>query len=911
MEVHVIERLGRYQVRELVGEGAMASVYKAYDPDINRTIAVKLLKAQLRDDDEYRARFLREAKGAGVLSHPNIVTVFDVGEAERHPYIAMELVEGPTLADYVRAQKTLSTAEIVAIGIELARALDYAHRKGIIHRDVKPGNIMLSGERHTVKVADFGICRIDDSDATQQTQVGGVLGTPHYMSPEQVVGQKVDARSDLFSAGVVLYQLLTGTLPFEGDTLISVAYKITKSDPIPLDKVRPDLPHSLRRIIERALKKQPEKRFQTGEEFAQALEGVAAELAQDGDSKGHRVSIGVRWAVIMAAIVAVTMSVTAMVLYRQQYNAMMEQVKGYGGSLAKFTAAQSAVPLLGEDWAAIEVFVQETVVGQDFANIAVVDHDGVVRGSKDPALMNTQYKLEGATPVPSSDPTVKVSSYELKDGRKVLDFMTPVLFQNKDIGTVHLGLFEAPLTSVANLMLVLLAILTAVTTAAVALGSYLLARRMSGALRVLGNSLRELGRGRYDYRIAEMRNDEFGEIYKTFDATAAALEARHDGAAAAAAVGGVGTLGDGSARSDARRRVLTRAARRAHAFARMSRLVAVLFAIALIAGCATAPPVVQPPEPAPVVALPVPPARGPLLARDDDFAIVRVVEGDTLASLAQRYLGDAGQAWRIADWNGIDRVKSGDTVVIPLRVRNAIGVEHDGYQTIPILCYHRFGPKASKLTVTRAAFEQQMDYLARNGYHVVTLGEVRAFLDGKQPLPRKSVAITIDDGYRSTYEIAFPVLRAHAFPATVFLYSDFVGASDALTWAQMKEMAASRLIEIQPHSKTHANLTLRLPDENDARYRERVRREVDAPIGVIRDRLEEASTVFAYPYGDVNETVTSELARAGVATGVTVTPGGNGFFANPYMLRRSMVFGNEDLAAFKAKLATFARVAGR
>ncbi len=530
----MIERLGRYQIRELVGEGAMASVYKAYDPQINRTIAVKLLKAQLREDGEYHARFLREAKGAGVLSHPNIVTVFDVGEDNNHPYIAMELVDGPTLADYVREKKTLTTVEIVQIGIELTRALDYAHRKGIVHRDVKPGNIMLSRDTHAVKVADFGICRIDDSDATQQTQVGGVLGTPHYMSPEQVLGQRVDARSDLFSAGVVMYQLLTGALPFEGETLISVAYKITKSEPPPLDKLRPDLPHTLRRIIERALKKQPEKRFQSGEDFAKALSGVASELAEDGKAKGtgRRISLGVRWAVMMAALVAVTMTLTALVLYKQQYGAMMDQVKGYGGSLAKFMAAQNAVPLLSEDWAAIEVFVQETVSGQDFASIVVVDHQGIIRGSKDPSQMNNRYTLEGATPVESSEAGVTVKSHRLADGRDVLDFAAPILFQGKAIGQIHLGLFEAPLTAVANLMLALLAMLTLVTTAAVALGSYLLARRLSGAIRVLKNSLSELGKGRYDYRIAETRSDEIGEVYTVFDATAAALEARHDAAPA-------------------------------------------------------------------------------------------------------------------------------------------------------------------------------------------------------------------------------------------------------------------------------------------------------------------------------------------------------------------------------------------
>jgi peptidoglycan/xylan/chitin deacetylase (PgdA/CDA1 family) len=337
------------------------------------------------------------------------------------------------------------------------------------------------------------------------------------------------------------------------------------------------------------------------------------------------------------------------------------------------------------------------------------------------------------------------------------------------------------------------------------------------------------------------------------------------------------------------------------------RLLAALAAAIVLAGCATAP--APAPGPAPVAAAPV--DDGPLLARDDDFAVVTVLPGDTLATLAQRHIGDASRAWWIAQFNGISAVRPGQVVVVPLRWRNPTGVQAGGYQTVPILCYHRFGPKASKLNVSAAAFEAQMDYLARNGYTVIPLQRLARFLEGKEALPAKSVVITIDDGYRSSYEIAYPILKKFGFPATVFLYTDFVGASDAMTWAQMKDMMAGGLVEIQPHSKSHANLTQRQAGETDARYRERIRREVDAPIAALRERLADRSFTYAYPYGDVNEYVVELLAKQNVVQGVTVTPGGNPFYAYPYMLRRSMIFGNEDLDAFKAKLVTFVRTASR
>jgi len=533
-----MEEVGRYQVDQMVGEGAMARVFKAYDPKIDRTLAIKLLKSHLLTDEEYRVRFFREAKGAGILSHPNIVTVFDVGEEDNHPFLAMEWVEGTTLADVLKEGRKFTAKEVVEIGVQLVRALDYAHRKGIVHRDVKPGNVMLVKDSLTVKVADFGICRITESDTHvqgQQTQMGDVLGTPHYMSPEQVLGEKVDSRSDLFSAGVVLYQLLTGLLPFEGDSLISVAFKITKSDPPSIDKVRPDLPLALRRVIDRALKKQPAKRYQTGEEFALALIGVARDMTEDEGKKGsvHGITFSVRWSLMMAALVAVTMTLCAAVLYQKQYAAMLDQVKSYGGSLAKLVATEMAVPLLSEDWASIDVFIQETTSRQNFHHLLVIDYQDIVRGTSDPALLNAKYIPPDATPMESPDPGMTAQSERLADGRTVLDFMAPILFQGKEIGKVRLGIYEAPLARVANLMLILLAILTLVTVAAVAAGTYLLAQRLAGPIRVLRSSLDELAHGRYDYRIGDPRTDEIGQLFAEFDKTAAALEKRHEHADAA------------------------------------------------------------------------------------------------------------------------------------------------------------------------------------------------------------------------------------------------------------------------------------------------------------------------------------------------------------------------------------------
>ena len=338
----------------------------------------------------------------------------------------------------------------------------------------------------------------------------------------------------------------------------------------------------------------------------------------------------------------------------------------------------------------------------------------------------------------------------------------------------------------------------------------------------------------------------------------------------------------------------------------MARATAIAAAALLLAACAQEPQRPAESRPATIFA---PVETGPLLARDAQFVVVVPRQGEDLAALAERYLGDRARRFEIAEFNRIDEARPGRAVAIPVTPLNPGGVEPATVQTVPILCYHRFGTRANNLTVTPQAFEAQMRYLRENGYAVVPMTRLVDFLEGKTALPRKSVVITIDDGYRSTYEIAWPILKRYGLPATVYLYTDFVGAGDALNWAQMKEMSTSGQIDIQPHSKTHSNLTMKLADENDARYRERIRREVDAPIDAIRERLGEPTVSYAFPYGDVNDIVVEYLRAKNVKLGVTVTPGGNAFFAPPVMLRRSMIFGGDDLDVFKSKLVTALPVA--
>ncbi|MCB5179861.1 protein kinase domain-containing protein [Streptomyces antimicrobicus] len=261
---------GRYQLRDLLGEGGMASVYLAYDSALDRQVAIKTLHSELGREQSFRERFRREAQAVAKLSHTNIVSVFDTGEGELDgalmPYIVMEYVEGKPLGSVLQADiaqyGAMPADKALKVTSDVLAALETSHEMGLVHRDIKPGNVMMT-KRGVVKVMDFGIARAMQSGVTSMTQTGMVVGTPQYLSPEQALGRAVDARSDLYSVGIMLFQLLTGRLPFDADSPLAIAYAHVQEEPVAPSSVNRSLTPAMDALVARALKKNPNERFPT------------------------------------------------------------------------------------------------------------------------------------------------------------------------------------------------------------------------------------------------------------------------------------------------------------------------------------------------------------------------------------------------------------------------------------------------------------------------------------------------------------------------------------------------------------------------------------------------------------------------------------------------------------------------
>jgi len=269
-----MKKIGKYEIQSILGKGAMGIVYKALDPDIDRQVAIKTIRFDLAseetDNEEIMQRFIREAQAAGKLTHPNIITIFDVGREKDLTYIVMQYIEGPSLQRLIAHGEKFTVPEVTKLMEQVCSGLDFAHQHGIVHRDIKPGNILLDKNRRPY-ICDFGVARVDTSTLTQS---GTAVGTPSYMSPEQVMGKKVDKRSDIFSVGCILYEFLTGRRPFEAESITTVIYKIINEEPPSINEVKKGLPAGFAKVIGKALAKDPNDRYQNCNQLADDLRNL-------------------------------------------------------------------------------------------------------------------------------------------------------------------------------------------------------------------------------------------------------------------------------------------------------------------------------------------------------------------------------------------------------------------------------------------------------------------------------------------------------------------------------------------------------------------------------------------------------------------------------------------------------------
>lgn len=292
--------------------------------------------------------------------------------------------------------------------------------------------------------------------------------------------------------------------------------------------------------------------------------------------------------------------------------------------------------------------------------------------------------------------------------------------------------------------------------------------------------------------------------------------------------------------------------------------------------------------------------------QSDNYIISRLQESETSKDLAKKFLGDEKKSWRIEEANPEKTFSAGQFIIIPLQEGNKGGISTNGYQVIPVLTYHRFGKECnSNLCMPTHIFEQQIKYLKENGYHSVTPDDLLAFLEYRQSLPAKSVMITMDDGFRSVYNIAFPIMKKYGFTATLFIYTDYVGVGSAITWDQLREMKADGF-SIGSHTVSHSNLTEKADGESDQDFLARIKKELSDSKAIIDKKLGQNTIILAYPFGNCDQRVIEYTKQAGYKMAMTVKRGGNGFFNSPMTLKRDQML-SVDLQLFHSILVTFNR----
>ncbi|MFU8877882.1 MAG: protein kinase domain-containing protein [Wenzhouxiangellaceae bacterium] len=516
-----MERIGRYEIVRELGRGSMSIVYEAFDSRIDRHLAIKVLRRKFASDVNARQRFLREARAAGSLSHPNVVTVFDVGQAETSPYMVMELLRGQTLEQWLDQTKAtdIEVGKLIDLVTQLARGLAHAHAHGVIHRDVKPANIHYDAGSNTAKMMDFGIAAIDTPHRPTSSNQP-IAGTLTHLSPEVLAGDPPGQRSDLYSLGVVLYQLLTGTLPFDGESADEIIEQIIQHRVRPLEPSRPGLPVELTDLALRLMALEPDSRpssaMQVVEELEEIREGLGRGLLQEARQR----SAEWRWPVVTGLAVALVIVLGLQYVHYRQNQAMAEATYAFGDALASLVAQETAEALILEDTTALAVLVSDFAANPGIRHLHIANDAGIIQASTDPFLRGEMVTDSAGRRIAREDGSVEL----LQTAEQVLEFRVPVRYQARRVGQVRLGLDGQTLKETARATLVMLTAVFLTSLTALAIGLAWLTRRQQRVLRRLAWGLKRLQRGQFQFRLDASPRDEFAHAYREFNRLAVRLE---------------------------------------------------------------------------------------------------------------------------------------------------------------------------------------------------------------------------------------------------------------------------------------------------------------------------------------------------------------------------------------------------
>ncbi len=523
--------IGRYRIDGLLGEGAMAHVYLAHDSAIDRRLAVKVLKPALRDDTEVVRRFLAESRAAGMLSHAAIVTIHDVGEADGIPYIAMEYLDGEPLDMVLERQGRLSSEHVLALGAQIASALALAHTNNVIHRDVKPSNIIICDKGKSAKLVDFGIARVDDADddenerTARRTQFGQIMGTPRYMSPEQAMGMPLDARSDLFSFGSILFEMITGKPAFPGSGLATLALQIAQQRHAPVASHTNDCSKGLSFIIDKLLAKNPGDRFASADAVYAALVRESEGLRADTGRFRRGIPLRIAMPLGLSAVTAIALAASVLFVLDRQQVALSEMAIASGSSTTDFMARNVALRMAEnaglapdkQDWVPLQAFVEAAAQDSNVRSLRVVDGTNTVRASGDNRGIGMRVPPVSTT----AASTTAAVSVATPGG---FHFARPIRYAGADFGRLDMELGRGTLDVAIDTARTLLLSMAAFVIVIVFLAGYFAARQLTQPLIRLRAALDDVAGGNASFRLSRRRRDEIGDVFDAFNGVAAAVE---------------------------------------------------------------------------------------------------------------------------------------------------------------------------------------------------------------------------------------------------------------------------------------------------------------------------------------------------------------------------------------------------